>query len=207
MSSVDSAPGKAPALIERAKNILLKPGAEWDKIAGEASTIQDILKNYVLILAAIGPIASLIGRLAFGYGFGFRPNPIYAVASAIVMYVVTVAGVYVTALVIDALAPSFNATKDRVAAFKVAAYSSTAAWLAGVFGIVPMLAVLSIVGLYSLYLLYLGLPKLMKAPEDKALVYTIVVIVVEIVIYAIVYAVVGAVTALGAAGAMLGAAH
>src|SRR6516162_5431624 len=104
MSSVDSAPGKAPALIERAKNILLKPGAEWDKIAGEASTIQDILKNYVLILAAIGPIASLIGRLAFGYGFGFRPNPIYAVASAIVMYVVTVAGVYVTALVIDALA-------------------------------------------------------------------------------------------------------
>ena len=34
-----------------------------------------------------------------------------------------------------------------------------------------------LLGLYSLYLLYVGLPKLMHCPEDKALVYTIVIFV------------------------------
>ena len=42
-------------------------------------------------------------------------------------------GVYVIALIIDALAPSFGGTKDSLKAFKVAAYSATAAWVAGIF--------------------------------------------------------------------------
>src|SRR3546814_6606106 len=74
---------------------------------------------------------------------------------------------------------------------KVAAYSATAAWVAGIFAIVPSLAMLSILGLYSLYLLYLGLPRLMKAPEEKALAYTAVTIVAAIVLAVII----GAVTA------------
>jgi len=100
-------------------------------------------------------------------------------------------GVYVNALIIDALAPSFGGTKNNVKAFKVAAYSATAAWLAGIFGIIPMLAILSIVGLYSLYLLYLGLPRLMGVSEDKAIGYTVVVVIAWIVVYAICFWLVG----------------
>ena len=37
-------------------------------------------------------------------------------------------------------------------------------------------------GLYALYLLYLGLPKLMKSPEDKAIGYTAVVVICAIVL-------------------------
>jgi hypothetical protein len=40
-----------------------------------------------------------------------------------------------------------------------------------------------LVSLYSLYLLYLGLPVLMKAPQEKAVGYTVVVIIVAIVLY------------------------
>ena len=36
-----------------------------------------------------------------------------------------------------------------------------------------MLGVLGIVGLYSLYLLYLGLPRLMRVAEDKAIGYVV----------------------------------
>ena len=53
----------------------------------------------------------------------------------------------------------------------MAAYSFTAAWLAGIFNIVPQLAILGLVGLYSFYLLYLGLPRLMKSPEDQSIGY------------------------------------
>jgi hypothetical protein len=74
----------------------------------------------------------------------------------------------------------------------VAAYASTAAWLAGVFSLIPMLGVLGILGLYGLYLLYLGLPILMKAPQEKALTYTAVVIAAAIVLFAVIGAVSGA---------------
>src|SRR3546814_19914555 len=83
-------------------------------------------------------------------------------------------GVWVLAWIINALAPTFEATRNPVQAMKVAAYSATAAWVAGVFQIVPSLGWIgAILGLYSLYLLYLGLPILMKAPAAKAMAYTL----------------------------------
>ena len=117
-------------------------------------------------------------------------------------YLLSLVAVYVLAFVIDALAPTFGGTKDMIKAFKVAAYASTAAWLAGIFAIIPMLAFLGLVGLYSLYLLYLGLPKLMRVSEDKAVGYTVVVIVVYVVLY-IVAAMVVAMVALSFFGAAM----
>src|SRR3982751_2605447 len=148
------------SLISRVQNIILKPKEEWGVIDGEPATVQGIFTSYVMILAAIGPIAMLIGQQVVGInvlGVSYKPAMGYSIGSAVLTYVLSLVSVYVCALVIDALAPSFGGTKNQVQAFKVAAYSSTAAWLAGIFQIIPMLAFLAIVGLYSLYLLYLGL--------------------------------------------------
>jgi hypothetical protein len=91
--------------------------------------------------------------------------------------------VVVISIVIDALAPTFKAEKNREQALKVAVYSSTPVWLAGVLQIIPVLGVVGILGgLYALYLLYLGLPRLMKCPTDTAVGYTLAVIVAAIVI-------------------------
>ena len=183
------------SLVERAKDILLQPKAEWPRIDAEASTISSIYTGYVMILAAIGPVAMLIGQQLIGVtllGVTYKPSIGYSVGSAVLTYILSLVSVYVSALVIDALAPSFGGTKNQVKAFKVAAYSATAAWLAGIFQIVPMLAFLAIVGLYSLYLLYLGLPLLMRVPEDKAVGYLVVVIVVQIVLYFVAAMIVGA---------------
>ena len=71
----------------------------------------------------------------------------------------------------------------------MAVYSSTAAWLAGIFNLILALGGLQILGLYSLYLLYLGLPVLMKAPKEKALPYTGIVVLAGIIIFALIGAV------------------
>lgn len=192
----------AATLIARVKNILLKPGEEWERIDAEPTTIGDICRRYVLPLAAVPAIAGLIGALAFGYsafGFSYRPSVGAALTSAIVQYGMALISVFVLTLIIDALAPSFQATPDRTRAFKVAAYSSTASWVAGIFNILPALAVLSILGLYSLYLLYRGLPKLMRAPAEKALSYTVVVVIAAIVVALVIGAVTVPVT-----GALMG---
>ena len=102
--------------------------------------------------------------------------------AAAVQYALQLAAVYVFALIADNLAPRFGGQQDQVSAFKLAAYSYTASWVAGIFMLIPALAFLTILGLYSLYLLYTGAPVLMKVPQDRTLSYTIVIILVGIVL-------------------------
>ena len=197
-------------LIERVKAMLLTPKAEWPKIATSSETIGDIYRSWVIPLAAIGPVAHFIGGVVFGYGaFGFRYRPSIgsALGTAILSYILTLVGVYLLALIIDALAPQFGGTKNRTAAFKVAAFGGTAAWVAGIFGIFPALGFLGLLGLYSLYLIFLGLPLLMKSPPEKATGYIIVVVIVTFVISVVVGSVAASLSgAFGGFGTMPGAA-
>ena len=181
-------------LLDRVKNILLNPREEWRVIDAEPTTPAELYKEYIIPLAAIGPVASAIGSLVFGYhafGMSYRPPIGTVLSSTIVTYLLTLGGVYVLALIIDALAPHFGGTGNQIQALKVAAYSSTASWVAGIFGLIPALSWLGILGLYSLYLLYLGLPVLMKAPEDKAAGYTAVVVIAAIVLFLVIGLVAG----------------
>jgi len=186
-------------LIARVKNILLTPKTEWEVIDAEPTTIKDLYIGYAVILAAIPALSSFIGGQLFGFGamgIHFKPPLIGSLVTAIVTYALSLVGVGLLGLVINALAPSFDGVKDQVKAFKVAIYSMTAAWVAGILGLVPMIAMLGVLaGLYGLYLLYLGLPRLMKAPEEKTLGYTIVTIIVAIVLNLVVGMVAAAVTA------------
>ena len=179
-------------LVARAKGILTNPRQEWAAIDAEPLDLGQLLVGYVLPLAAIGPIASIIGWSAFGLGGLFRPSMGTILSMAITSYVMTVIGVFVLAWVINALAPTFNAEQSMPQAIKVAAYSATAAWVAGVFNIMPALAVVGgLLGLYSLYLCWVGLPILMKAPAEKATTYVIVVIIVLIIVYVLIGLIVG----------------
>jgi hypothetical protein len=189
--------GPSVSLVDRVKNILITPKTEWPRIDAEPATIGGIYRNYVVILAAIGPIASAIGLLAFGYsvlGISFRPSIQYVIATSVITYLLSLLSVYLLALIIEALAPSFGGVKDRVKAFKVAAYASTAGWVAGIFGIIPALAWLALIGaIYGLYLFYLGLPVLMKVAADKAIPYLVVTILAAIVLWIAIGAIVGAI--------------
>ena len=175
-------------LVERAKRLLLTPVPEWQVIEAEATTAGELYTQYVVPLAAIGPIARVVGFALIGVhvpfsGVVYRTPIGRAVVGAVVSYVLALAGVFVLAMIIDMLAPTFGGTKNRIQALKVAAYSITAWWLAGVFAILPGLSILGILGLYSIYLLYVGLPILMKSPPDKAGAYTVVVILVAVVLF------------------------
>jgi hypothetical protein len=160
-------------LVDRIKNILLSPRTEWPKIAGEPATVQSLYVGYILLLAAIAPLALLIRSGGA------------AIAVAIAQYVVALVITYLIALIVDALAPTFNGTKDFTQSLKLVAYSYTAPWLAGVFlllgttigGLIGILA-----AIYAWYTFYLGVPVLKKCPPEKAVGYTIVVVLCGIVL-------------------------
>jgi hypothetical protein len=177
-------------LVERVKGILLKPKEEWQTISRETTTIPELYKTYIVILAAIGPVASIIGMSIVGmrlpFGGYFRLPITTAITSAVVNYILTLVGVYILALIIDALAPTFSGEKSITQAFKVAAYSFTPGWIVAIFTIIPVLGILGILGLYGLYLLYVGLPVLMKSPREKSVGYTIAVIIAALVIFLVI---------------------
>jgi uncharacterized membrane protein len=174
------------SLVERAKEIILKPQETWEKIKGEETTIKELYTSYAGILALIPAIASFIGMSLIGtsfMGFHYRAPIATGLVHAILQYALTLVGVYVVAFIIDALAPKFESKKNMLAAMKVAVYASTPAWIAGILGIIPVLSVLIILAsLYGLYLFYVGLPILMETPQEKAMGYFVVVIVVAIIV-------------------------
>jgi hypothetical protein len=174
-------------LVDRVKAILLTPQTEWGVIEGESGDPAFLFKNYVAILAAIPAVCGFIGRLAY---FGVARSLSFAIVSYIMAFVV----VYVVALLIDAFAPTFNGEKNPANALKLAVYSSTPAWVVGIFALLPGLGILRILGIYGLYLLWLGLPKLMKSPPEKAVAYTAAVIVCAIVVSVVGGFIAGAVT-------------
>ena len=180
-------------LVDRVKRILLSPKTEWEVIDAEQTTPADLYTHYIMPLAAIGPVAHLIGSTVFGITIPFVGTyrvPIgSAITQAIVSYVLALAGIYVLALIVDALAPTFNGQRSQIQALKLAAYSTTASWIAGIFALVPALSPLILLGLYSLYLLYLGLPILMKTPRDKAVGYIALVIIMAIVLAMVITAI------------------
>ncbi|HWF86942.1 MAG TPA: Yip1 family protein [Vicinamibacterales bacterium] len=173
--------------VTRAKNICLAPKTEWPVIAEEQTPTGALITGYVAPLAAIGAVAGLIGGSIVGVTLPFagtyRVPIVSGLVTAIFTFVMAIVGVFILSFVISALAPTFDGQKNSAQALKVAVYSYTPAWIAGVLHILPLLGLLSVLAaFYGLYLLYLGLPRLMKCPEDKAVVYTAVVVVCAIVL-------------------------
>jgi hypothetical protein len=178
-------------IIRRVKNICLTPTSEWPVIAAETPPTASLIAGYVMPLAAIGAAAGFIGGSLVGYSAPFlgtyRVPIVTGVGAALFTLAMAIVGTFILSTVINLLAPSFGGEQNSAQALKVAAYSYTPAWVAGALQIVPPLSALALLGaLYGLYLLYLGLPRLMKCPEDKATGYTVVVVVCAIVLSVIV---------------------
>jgi len=178
--------------VGRARAILFEPRATFKEVDSEFTKPGALWGRYILPLALIGPVAGAVGRLIFGKriaGTSLAESLSIggAVTWAVIALVLALAAIFVLTQVISLLAPGFGGQKNDVQALKVAAYSNTPVWLAGIFNIHGrFLMVGIIVSLYGLFLLYLGLPTLMKVPQDRAMGYTAVVIIAAIVIFLLV---------------------
>jgi Yip1 domain len=184
-------------LVERAKNIMFNPKQEWEAIKAESITTKDLYTKYAMILAAIPAIAGFIGYTIFGLSWGFgtiRISVSTSILWGVITYITGLVGVYIISFIVDALAPSFGSTKDMTASTKVVVYSYTPAWVAGIVQIFPVLGfIVALASIYSLVLMYMGLQKVKAVPQDKLVVYFIVIIIVAIIVFFVMGAIVSAI--------------
>jgi len=175
-------------IIQRARALLVTPRTEWPVIAVEPTTIQALYRDYIVVLAAIPPVAQFVKLCILGtawhgfriYRLGIGPG----LAAAILQYVASLAALYLLAIIVETLAPNFGGESNRLQALKLVGYSYTASWIAGAALILPGLG--GLIGLagaiYSIYLLYLGLPSMMKVVPERAAGYTAVIVISGLVL-------------------------
>jgi hypothetical protein len=175
------------ALIARVRGILLKPKEELPKTIAEPGDFKSLLP-YVVVLLALGALADFVSAGVIGVymepqvvfnmkiGGGFARAPVQALIGAILSVGMGVGVWWFYAFILDTLSPSFGGRKDPAGAFKVAAYSATPIWIAGLLGIfrsVPYLGWLANIGklaglIYAVAIGIWALPILMGTPENKA---------------------------------------
>lgn len=169
---------------------MMTPAKEWDVINGEEANVPGIITGYVLPLAGAAAVAAFIGYgfIGFNYGFGLRIKGIdWGLYQGITVLAGALLSVFVSAFVIDSLAPSFGSEKNLGKSVQLVAYAWTPGWVGGLLAIIPSLAIIGgLAGLYGLYLLYVGLPKLKKTPQDKQVSYFVVSLIVMIVVFMVI---------------------
>ncbi len=178
-------------LIERVKNILITPKTEWDVINGETATTQSLLMGYVLPLAIVAAIGSLLKGLLFAGTFGLK----YFIISAVIAFIASIVAFFVSVIIVDMLAPSFGSEKNMGKSAQLVAYSGTPSYVGGFLSFIPVIGWLIALAAwaYGIYLMYLGIGPLKKTPEDKKVVYMVVAFLIMIVLYFVVAAILGAI--------------
>ena len=185
--------------LRRIVYLIFRPTAEWDLIAGEKTSVDALLRFYILPLALLAPIATVIGMKTFDrdwdpvHGYLVPADRIFA--TGVTTYFAIVATIFALAAVFALITPMFGGTRDYLAALKVATYGAIPTLLAGATLVLPVMALIGLLGLcHTLYLIWLGAQRVLKVPAGGGAEF----VAISLVLLALVSAVaVAAVSALG----------
>jgi lysylphosphatidylglycerol synthetase-like protein (DUF2156 family) len=173
----------------RALMILIDPFAEWTKIEKEPGDPVYLMISYVALLALVPAVFGFIGSCVIGVivpGIGpVRASLFNGLFGTIFGYLEAFVLVLLLGAIINLVAPLFDGRRDFASALKLAVYSYTPVWLAGIFLVLPGLRFLGLTAFYGAYVLWTGLPQLTKSPEQNAPTYAAVIVVAACALIAV----------------------
>ncbi len=164
--SSDVLSGERPGLFSRARDILMRPQSEWERIAGEDDA--PLIGPYVVPLAIAGAVISFAAGVPYS-GFDINAALAWRGIAAALYVVFTVLGVIVAAWLINFLARRFGAEGDGGKARQLAAYSATPVLVAATGALAPPVALMvTLAGVfYALILLAIGVKRLMPMADAE----------------------------------------
>ena len=165
-------------IVARAKNMMMSPRAAWEEVAAEPVDVARLYTGYILPLAAIPPIATLIGQQIFFPAITIGA----AIKGMVAFYALSLTMVYVLGWIASKLGAMFGGREDAEAGLKLVAYSSTAVWLGGVYHLYPSFWIIGLIAaIYSVFLFFIGAPLVLGVPEGRRVGYMVAMIVPAIV--------------------------
>jgi hypothetical protein len=147
--------------------LVFRPTSEWDLIAVEKTPVRALLLHYILPLAMLAPIATVLGMTMFDrawdpvHGYLVPADRILATGAA--TYVSIVGSIFVLAAIFVVIAPMYGGVRDYRAALEVATYGAIPLLLAGATMVLPVMAIVGLLGLcHTLFLLWIGARRLLN---------------------------------------------
>src|SRR5512147_1008556 len=113
---------------------MFRPRAEWELIAQEKTSVDALLRGYILPLALLAPAATMTGMSFFDrdwdpvHGYLVPAGEIFAAGAA--TFFAIVGSIFALAAIFALIAPMFGTPRNFLAALKVATYGAIPVLLA-----------------------------------------------------------------------------
>lgn len=176
-------------MIGNAFGLLFRPKSQWQTIAGreEFSLFSSVL--YAVILAIIPAVAWLYGITKVGWIVGgaerIRMTWDSATVIIVLFYLTMVAAVCAIGYMIHWMSSTYGADSSVSKGIAIAGFSATPLFIAGVIGFIPVFWLALLIAVtavsYSIYLLYMGIPIVMKIPEERGFLFSSAVVAICVV--------------------------
>lgn len=166
------AAGSYTGLVEalrRIVHLITRPRTEWDTIAREPTSVDALIRRYIVPLSMLAPLATSIGMRVFdaqwdpAQGYLVPADQIFAAGATTlftsIVSIFALAGIFVT------IAPMYGSSRNYGAALTVATYGAVPVLVAGITLVLPAMAVVELFALcHSLFLYWLGVRRVLNVP-------------------------------------------
>jgi len=178
-------------MIQHTIGLLVKPKAQWRKIANLPTKSLKILVLYPCIMAILPAVAWYYGTSQIGWTVGDSQDVIkLTVESArqisVLFYFAMVCSIGAIGYFIHWMSSTYGAESSLAKGIAIAGLMATPLYLAGLVGFSPLLWVDLIVGVgaigWSVYLMYLGIPIVMNIPKERGFLFSSAVLAIGMVI-------------------------
>ena len=159
------------SVLRRILSLVLVPNQAWDEIAREPASVDVLIRRYIVPLALLAPLATVIGMKTFdaswspAHGYLVPPEAIWA-AGATTLFA-SIASIFLLAGIFGLIAPMYGSSRDYPSALKVATYGAVPVLVAGALLFLPVMVMVSMVALcHTLFLYWIGVRRVLDVPED-----------------------------------------
>ena len=159
------------SVLRRILSLVLVPNQAWDEIAREPASVDVLIRRYIVPLALLAPLATVIGMKTFdaswspAHGYLVPPEAIWAAGAATLF--ASIASIFLLAGIFVLIAPMYGSSRDYPSALKVATYGAVPVLVAGALLFLPVMVMISVVALcHTLYLYWIGVRRVLDVPED-----------------------------------------
>ncbi len=159
--------------------LLFEPQREWRKIASLSEHEIKRMLPYPIVMALLPAVAFYVGTTVFGWSIRgeemTRITPGSAIPLSVLFYLALMGAVVFVGWMVNWMSATYDADSFIIKGIVLVGYACTPIFLAGVLGAYPIwwldvLLAIAACG-YAIRLIYLGIPIVMKVPEERGFIY------------------------------------
>ena len=177
-------------MIQHTFGLFVRPSVQWQTVADLPESSLKTLMLYPCILAILPAVAWYYGTTQIGWTVGEHGDAIKLTTESarqicILFYLTMVASVAVIGYFIHWMSDTYGADSSPAKGVAIAGLTATPLFIAGLVGFYPVLWLDLLIGVaavsWAVYLMYLGIPIVMKIPEERGFLFSSAVLAIAMV--------------------------